>query len=93
MDEEQPRDNPKMQRFELRIGELTAIADYHINGRTMEFTHTEVPAALEGRGVGSRLVRFALDEARRRGFRVLPACRFVAVYIRRHPEYADLVDR
>lgn len=87
-----PRDNGARHRFELEIGGLTAIADYHLKGKTIEFTHTEVPPPLEGKGVGARLVRFALDEARRQGYRVLPACPFVAVYIRRHPEYADLVD-
>jgi predicted GNAT family acetyltransferase len=92
MGEEQPRDNPAKQRFELQIGASTAIADYRLSGRTIEFTHTEVPPPLEGAGVGSRLIRFALDEARQRGYRVRPSCRFVEVYIRRHPEYADLVD-
>lgn len=92
MDESQPHDNAEKQRFELRIGELTAIADYRLHGGTMEFTHTEVPPPLQGGGVGTRLIRFAMEEARRRGYRVQPVCRFVEAYIRRHPEYADLVD-
>jgi predicted GNAT family acetyltransferase len=53
--------------------------------------HTEVAPSAEGAGVGSRLVRGALDDVRARGLRVAPLCPFVREYIRRHPEYADLV--
>jgi uncharacterized protein len=53
------------------------------------FTHTEVPPADEGKGIGARLVRAALDDARQRGFKIVPACSFVAAFIRRHPEYND----
>lgn len=55
------------------------------------FTHTEVLPAHEGKGLGSRLIAFALSEARRRGLQAIPACPFVAAYIRKHPEYLDLV--
>ena len=60
------------------------------NGR-IAFTHTEVDEALEGRGLGSRLVATALDDARREGLEVVPLCPFVASYIHRHPEYQDIV--
>jgi hypothetical protein len=53
--------------------------------------HTEVPKQLEGRGVGSQLVRGALDIIRKRGLRVVPRCPFVKSYIERHPDYTDLV--
>ena len=52
------------------------------------FTHTEIDAACEGRGFGTRLVRGALENARREGLHVLPLCPFVAAIVRRHPEYA-----
>ena len=55
------------------------------------FTHTEVVPQFEGQGLGSRLAKFALDDVRRRGLQVVPVCTFVAGYIRRHPEYHDLV--
>lgn len=91
MHEESPRENVEKRRFELPVGELTAILEYRMNGRTIEFTHTEVPPPLEGGGVGARLVRYALDESRKRGYRVVAACWFVDLYIKRHPEYADLL--
>ena len=53
--------------------------------------HTEVSPSLEGQGLGARLVAGALDDIRARGLRVVPICPFVRTYIRRHPDYADLV--
>ena len=57
------------------------------------FTHTEVPRALEGKGVGNVLAKTGLEWARSEGLRVIPICPFVAAYIARHPDYADLVRR
>ena len=84
-------DNPDAGRFELTEDGETAVADYMRDGDTITFTHTIVPPALEGQGVGSRLVKAALDDARAKGLRVVPQCSFVAAYIDRHPEYRDLV--
>ena len=53
--------------------------------------HTEVLPAHEGPGVGGALVRFALDDARRRGLRVIATCPFVRAYVERHPETHDIV--
>lgn len=86
------RDNPAARRFELDADGQLAIAVYRVDGDTMTFTHTEVPASLQGRGIGSKLVRGALDAARARGLRVVPLCSFVADYIRRHPEVQDLAE-
>ena len=55
------------------------------------FTHTEVPDALEGRGIGKRLVKAALDDARAQGLKVVPVCPFVKHYIENHPETQDLL--
>ena len=85
-------DNRDARRFEARVGDEIAVAEYDLVGDGIVFTHTEVPEALEGRGVGGRLVREALESARRRGLKVVPMCSFVAAYIRRHPDYLDLVD-
>ena len=60
------------------------------NGR-IALIHTEVDEALEGRGLGSRLVTAALDDARDQGLEVVPLCPFVASFIDRHPEYQDIV--
>lgn len=78
-------------RYELRTDGETAISAYHVEGDAVVFTHTVVPQALEGRGVGSTLVAGALDDVRAQGLRVVPQCAFVAAYIERHPTYADLI--
>ncbi len=83
--------NPERNRFELQIQTLTAVLDYTIQGKIIIFTHTGVPPALEGQGIGSRITRAGLDYARQNGLKVVPLCSFVDVYIKRHPEYQDLL--
>ena len=83
-------DNRTAGRFELAEQGETAIAAYTLDGDAIVFTHTEVPPALEGHGVGSRLIAGALAQVRAAGLKVVPACSFVAAYLRRHPEAADL---
>lgn len=78
-------------RFELEEEGGTAFVTYLLEGDTITFTHTIVPEAMEGRGVGSELVRGALDEARGRGLKVVPNCSFVRHYIDSHEEYRDLL--
>ena len=93
------RDVPPASRYEARLppnadgdgAPAVAFAAYLRHGGEIVFTHTEVPPALEGRGVASALARAALDDARRKGLAVIPRCPFVAAFIRRHPEYRDLV--
>ena len=58
----------------------------------MIFTHTEIDDAFEGQGLGSTLAKAALADAREHGLRVVPLCPFIAGYIKKHPEYTDLVD-
>jgi predicted GNAT family acetyltransferase len=83
--------NSARHRFEASIEENTAFLDYHLAPPTLTLIHTEVPAAMRGHAVGSTLARAALEFARREGLHVKPLCSFVAAYIRRHPEYMDLV--
>lgn len=85
------RDNRAAGRFELEVDGHTAFAAYEREGDTMIFTHTEVPEALAGQGVGTSLVRGALDLARGEGARVVPACSFVRHYMETHPEDRDLL--
>jgi uncharacterized protein len=84
-------DNASLQRFELPLagGELARI-DYRRTGAVLWLDHAEVPSAFEGRGVGSRLVRGALELVRERRERVVPVCGFVATWMRRHPEFDPL---
>ena len=89
------RDNRAEQEFELTVaaaGERwRAVAAYQLEGDTIVFTHTVVPPAVEGRGVGGKLVRGALDLVRDRGLRVVPQCPFVRAWIDRHSAYSDLL--
>ena len=84
-------DNQATQRIELTVDGKTAFVAYTLAGRRIVLIHTEVPAELQGKGVGSTLVRGALDLARQRGLEVVPLCPFVASFIKRHPEYLGLV--
>ncbi len=85
--------NPAAGRYEIRVdGRLGGFAAYDVSADTLIFTHAEVEPALEGQGVGSELARGALDDARRQGRSVVPRCPFIAAYVRRHQEYADLVE-
>ena len=85
------RDNTERQRFELDAGGHVAFSEYRRSGDVLTILHTEVPQALEGRGIGSALARGLLDLARAQKLKVKPRCPFVAAYIKKHPEYADLV--
>lgn len=83
--------NENTHRWEASVGEYVAFSSYRINEDTIHFLKTRVPPELEGQGIASRLVKAALDDARARHLTVVPICRFVTSYIRRHPEYRDLV--
>jgi uncharacterized protein len=78
-------------RFEARLSEGLALCVYRRDGDVLLLTHTEVPMALEGRGIAAELVRASLDWARAEGLRVRPLCSYVAAYMRRHPETQDLL--
>ena len=84
-------DNRAEYEFELDVDGLRAVAAYQLEGDTIVFTHTLVPKKLEGHGVGSKLIRGALDATRDRGLKVVPQCPFVKAYIDRHAEYRDLL--
>lgn len=83
--------NPEKSRFETSIAGLTAVVDYIRMGKKIIYTHTEVPETLEGSGIGSALAQHVLDFARENELQVMPLCPFIASYIRKHPEYRDLV--
>lgn len=87
------RDNSNENRFEADFPDGSmAIAQYSLDGDRIIFTHTAVPPAHEGQGIGSALIRFALKSARDRGLKVVPLCPFVAALMRKHPEEQDLLD-
>ena len=85
-------DRPDSGRFEIAVdGQVAGFAAYHSVGDNLDFTHTEIDDRFEGRGLGSILIRAALEATRERGMGVLPHCPFVRSFIERHPEYIELV--
>ena len=87
----EPTKNELMQRFELRIEGHVAVLDYvEQDENVLVFNHTFVPTELRGRNVAAILTKFALDDARRQGKKVVPQCSYVAAYLERNKEYADL---
>jgi hypothetical protein len=87
-------DNVEKHRFEANLGDGSlAFAEYRLRSGKILFTHTEVPPAHGGQGIGTALVRFALKSARDRGLRVIPACPFFAAYMENHAEEQDLLAR
>lgn len=83
--------NDQTHRFEVRLGEDVAFAEYHLLPDVLVLPHTVVPDAFAGRGVASALAVAALTYARDHGLKVKPICPFMAGYIRKHPEWQDLV--
>jgi len=80
------------QRYEAHDGDdLAGFIDYVLKRGRIALVHTETVAGHEGRGVAAQLVRFALDDARRRELRVIPICPYVKAYLERHPDQADIV--
>ena len=89
----QVRDNREGGRFEITIRGETAYLEYTRGPQELALIHTEVPASLSGRGLGSRLNRHALDLARVEGLQVTLVCPFALGFLDRHPEYRDLLGR
>lgn len=85
-------DNADRERYEIRVDEkLAGFLRYRLRPGLIELVHTEVNDEFEGRGLGGRLISFALDDARERGLAVLPFCPFANDYIQRHRQYVELV--
>ena len=83
--------NEAAQRFELAVDGETAFVDFERWPGGISYTHTEVPKALGGRGIGSVLARHVLDWAAAQGLKVRAKCDFLRAYAKRHPEYASLL--
>ena len=84
--------DPAGQRFHVAVDGHDAHLDYRNDGPRMVITHTEVPAVIGGRGIAGALTVAALDYARAAALKVVPACEYAAVFLRRHDEYADLLE-
>jgi predicted GNAT family acetyltransferase len=83
--------NKADHRYELAIDGHIAATYYSIADGVITFIHTEVPPELGGKGIGSKLIKGALDRVRADGLKVIAQCPFVKAYIEKHPDYADLL--
>ena len=83
--------NEAEQQFQVKLEGETAFAEYRLVEHGIILPHTVVPESLEGKGVGSALAKAALGYAREHELKVIPLCTFMAGYIRKHPEWADVV--
>lgn len=86
-DEIPVRHNTSECRFEAEVDGFTGVAEYALRDGEMTMTRTFVPPELRGRGIAEKLVRAALEHAQARHFRVVPACSYVEMFIKRHPEF------
>jgi uncharacterized protein len=83
--------NSEEQRFEMNVKGELAVITYRLLPGVISLDHTGVPVPIEGHGVAAKLTRAALDFARAKSLRVVPACSYVAAFVRKHSEYQDLV--
>lgn len=87
-------DVPEKSRYEITVdGKLAGLADYHTRADRIVITHSEINDEYQGRGLAGKLTKYALDDIRARGLLVTPLCPYTSAYIRKHPEYVDLVDK
>jgi len=88
-------DAPERERFEAHDenGEIAGVVTYQLSGNIIVYTHTEVDAAFEGQGLGSRLARAVMDDAKAKGRTVVPMCPFISEWLFKHHEYDAIVAR
>lgn len=85
--------NEAAKQYEIHVDGLVPKIEYIKAGEKIFLSHTEVPQGLEGRGIGSAIVRLALEDIKEKGLILIPLCPFVAGYIKKHPEWKSLVFR
>lgn len=84
--------NADKGQYEAKLdGKVVAFAEYRPIGQSIMFTHTEVNEELEGKGVGSQLIRYALEDTKAQGMTAIPMCPFVKIFIQRHKEFITVV--
>jgi hypothetical protein len=88
------RDDPEEGAYVIDVdGERAGKAVYHMRGGRHLFVHTEIDDRYSRMGLGTRLVRYSLDDVRAKRGTMVPICPFFASYLERHPEYEDIVDQ
>jgi predicted GNAT family acetyltransferase len=83
--------NPTAQQFELHVGSMLCLLQYRLRDGKMIVYHTEVPPAMQNRGLAERMTKVALEYARAENLKVEPRCPYTAAFLRRHREYSDLL--
>ena len=83
--------NTQLHRLELEVEGNIAFIEYKLDNGTLFLIHTEVPAALEGKGAGSAIVQKALQYAKDNNYKIVPICPFVQSYLKRHKEWHDII--
>ena len=87
----EPTHDEQRRRFVVSVEGHACVLEYELSAATMTITHTRVPEAVARRGIAARLVAAALETARSRGWKVVPACSYAAWFLEHHPEYADVL--
>jgi predicted GNAT family acetyltransferase len=87
----QVQHEPNFHRFAVHLDDAVAVLTYREEGDGIYLVHTEVPATMEGKGIGGQLAKAALNYSREKGLKVVARCPFVISYLQRHAEYSDLV--
>jgi len=84
--------NPDRNRFETEVDGHQCVLDYRLDDSAISMNRVYVPPPVEGRGIAGAITRHALDYSREKGWKVIPRCPYVESWIKRHPEYSDLLD-
>lgn len=79
-------------RFSLQYQGHQAWVQYQLHGSQMDITSTHVPDAIAGQGIAGQLNRHALEHARNAGLSVVASCSYTRAWVRRHPQYQDLLE-
>lgn len=85
------KNNTAASRFEYKDNDQLCYLNYTLDNKIMSITHTWVPQALEGRGIAAQLTKTALETARENHWKIIPICSYTVAYMKRHPEYQDLL--
>ncbi len=83
--------NEEDRRYSLHIDGYETYVEYHVDNGVYVLAHTFVPEELRGKGAGAKLLLAVLDELRSEGARIIPECPFIVTYIKRNPQYKDMV--
>ena len=85
--------NKDKKQYEIQKGKSVGFAEYMLADNIIYFTHTEVPEEMQGEGMASKLIKFALEDAREKDYKVIPLCPFVRAYIKRHlKDYEEILN-